>query len=176
MVDIMEIIGAEMPQLADMVDELKDEITLLKQIKTIFNANTLLRHPMYIVTTAVDIPASSTLQQPTKILDTSIAGSYGARLASVSIAVDSIFQANYYWKLVIDGVTSPTQPFIPFDPTVNTFDLIPAGTFYLLKPGAGIHLYAYNATGTTNDGHASIYVSADLIDNQNEYNILQGLI
>ena len=172
----MGILEAEMPALADLVDELKDEITLLKQLKTIFNANTLLRHPMYIVTTAVDVPASSTLQNPKTILDTAIAGSYGARLASVSIAVDAVFQANYYWKLVVDGVTSPTQPFIPFDPTVNTFDLIPSGTFYLLKPGAGIHFYAYNATGTTNDGHASIYVSADLIDNQNEYNILQGLI
>jgi len=172
----MGIVGAEIPEMADMVDELKDEITLLKQIKLIFNTNTLLRHPMYLVTTAVDVPASSTLQNPATILNTSVAGSYGARLASVSIAVDSIFQANYYWKLVVDGVTSPAQPFVPFDPTVNTFDLIPAGTFYLLKPGAGIHFYAYNETGTTSDGHASIYVSADLIDNQNEYNILQGLI
>jgi len=172
----MGIIEAEMPQLADMVDELKDEITLLKQIKLIFNTNTLLRHPMYLVTTAVDVSALSTLQSPATLLDTAVAGSYGARLASVSIAVDAVFQANYYWKLVVDGVTSPTQPFIPFDPTVNTFDLIPSGTFYLLKPGAGIHFYAYNATGTTSDGHASIYVSADLIDNQNEYNILQGLI
>jgi len=172
----MGIVGAEIPEMADMVDELKDEITLLKQIKLIFNTNTLLRHPMYLVTTAVDVPASSTLQNPATILNTSVAGSYGARLASVSIAVDSIFQANYYWKLVVDGVTSPAQPFVPFDPTVNTFDLIPAGTFYLLKPGAGIHFYAYNETGTTSDGNASIYVSADLIDNQNEYNILQGLI
>jgi len=172
----MGIVLSQTPEFADMIDELKDEITILKQIKTIFNTNTLLRHPMYIVTTAVDVPASSTLQNPKTILDTAIAGSYGARLASVSIAVDAIFQANYYWKLVVDGITSPTQPFIPFDPTVNTFDLIPSGTFYLLKPGAGIHFYAYNATGTTNDGHASIYVSADLIDNQNEYNILQGLI
>jgi len=172
----MGIVGTEIPEMADMVDELKDEIELLKQLKTIFNTNTMLRHPMYLVTTAVDVPASSTLQNPKAILDTAVAGSYGARLASVSIAVDSIFQANYYWKLVVDGVTSPTQPFIPYDPTVNTFDLIPSGTFYLLKPGAGIHFYAYNATGTTSDGHASIYVSADLIDNQNEYNILQGLI
>jgi len=172
----MGIVLSQTPEFADMVDELKDEIELLKQIKLIFNTNTLLRHPMYLVTTAVDVPASSTLQNPKAILDTAVAGSYGARLASVSIAVDAVFQANYYWKLVVDGVTSPTQPFIPFDPTVNTFDLIPAGTFYLLKPGAGVHFYAYNATGITSDGHASIYVSADLIDNQNEYNILQGLI
>jgi len=172
----MGIVLSQTPEFADMVDELKDEITLLKQIKLIFNTNTLLRHPMYLVTTAVDVPAGSTLQSPATILNTAVAGSYGARLASVSIAVDAIFQANYYWKLVVDGVTSPTQPFIPFDPTVNTFDLIPSGTFYLLKPGAGVHFYAYNATGTTSDGHASIYVSADLIDNQDEYNILQGLI
>ena len=173
----MGFLAEEEPALLDIVDELKDTVTYLKQLKTILNTNTLLRHPMYIITTAVDVPASSNLQNPFAVLPkTTIAGSYGARLASVSIAVDAVFQANYYWKLIVDGVTNPAAPFVPFDPTVNTFDLIPSGTFYLLKPGAAITLLAYNATGTTNDGHASIYISADMIDTQEEYDILSGKI
>lgn len=91
-----------------------------------------------------------------------LAGSNGALLASVSISVDAIFQTNYQWQYVIDGVTSPVPPFQDFDPTVNVMDLVPTGKFFYLKPGAGLTINAFNSvSGNSSDGIMSILVTTN---------------
>jgi hypothetical protein len=102
---------------------------------------------------------------PYTVYDFPIGSDSGARLASVSISVDAIFQANYYWSLFIDGVTGPTgKNYEPFDPTVNTFEAVPASKFYILRPGARVQIKAYNAvSGNTKDGIISVFVAADLL-------------
>lgn len=98
----------------------------------------------------------------------SVAGPYGARLASVSLSVDAVFQANYYWKSKIDSVTPSGVNFVPWDSTVNTFEEVPTGNPFLLRPGSGIAITAYNAVSTnTNDGIMSVsVVSSDLTEDE----------
>ena len=99
-----------------------------------------------------------------------VAGPYGARLASVSYSVDAIFQSNFYWKSKIDGITTPSATFQPWDSTVSTFEEVPTGNPFLLKPGAGIAIYAYNANSSnTSNGIMSVsVVAADLTEDEYE--------
>ena len=135
------------------------------EVVQLLMSNTVMLKPTYLPLIGQSIPASSSVSNPYTVLSTQLAGSYGARLASVSIAVDSVFQTNFYWRVIVDGVVDPNIPFQPFDPTVNVFDLVPSGTFFLLKPGAGIHIQAYNNnSGNTTNGIMSIYIALDLLD------------
>lgn len=89
---------------------------------------------------------------------TTIGGQYGALLASISISVDAVFQTNYKWQLIITGVTSPNPPFQDYDPTVNTFDDVPNGKFYYVKPGANVQINVFNSVSTnTTDGIMSVF-------------------
>lgn len=123
---------------------------------------------------AVSVPATSTnSSQPFTVYQNSIGGTYGCRLASVSIAVDAVFQTNFFWADFITGVTQPNPPLGPFDPTVNTFDEVPSGKFFVLKPGASIKITAINNVSTNlTNGIMSVNVVYDLIT-EGEYNLLQ---
>jgi len=135
---------------------------LLSAANTILH-NPLLVHPFVDREINVDVPQASTSPNtPFTVYDYAVGGQYGARLSSVSISVDAIFQANYYWTMFIDGVTGPNgKNFQPFDPTVNTFEAVPTAEFYYLKPQAHVTITAYNQSGISNDGHMSVFVSAD---------------
>jgi hypothetical protein len=107
------------------------------------------------------VPASvKTSTSPFTVYDYAVGGSCGAVLSSVSISVDAVFQANFYWSMFIDGVTGPTgKEYEPFDPTVNTFEAVPAAKVYLLRPQAHVQIKAYNANGNNNNNAImSVYV------------------
>jgi hypothetical protein len=111
---------------------------------------------------AVDVPQASTLAAPFTVYEKAVGSSGGGSLlASVSIAVDSVFQTDYYWSLFIDGVTGPAgSTFEPFDPTVNTFEAVPSARSYLLDPGAKVKITAYNHGNVAHDGTISVYIAA----------------
>ena len=157
---------------SQMLSELKKNNNELITANILSRLNTTLRHPNYIPSIADVVPSTSTLQNPFDVFDAVIGGTYGSRLSGVSLAVDSVFQTNYHWQLQVDGITNPNPSFMPFDPTVNTFDLVPQGEFYLVKPGSGIHIKSYNHnTSNTTDGVISIYIAIDML-NQEESNAL----
>lgn len=122
---------------------------------------------------AISVPNTSVSTSPFTVYSATIGGQWGARLATGSIAVDSIFQTNYNWNFVLTGATSTNNTFQPFDPTVNTFDIVPNGKFIIVKPGTRLTIQAYNNTSTTSDGIMSVYVVADLLK-QDEAGLIFG--
>jgi hypothetical protein len=143
-----------------------DQSLTLDAARTILSGN-VLGVPFFDREIATEVPYTvQSAATPFKVYDFPVGGSNGALLSSVSIAVDSVFQTNYLWTLFIDGVTGPTgNQFESFDPTVNTFEAVPASKTYLLKPQAHVQIKAYNAnSGNNNNGIISVFVVAGMLN------------
>ena len=167
---IISNIGTDFNKTEDINSQ--DILQELKISNILARISSILKHPNYIPSIANIASSTSTLQNPITLFDTPIGSNYGAVLASVSLSADTVFQSDYYWQLSVSGITNPNPPFMPFDPTVNTFDLIPAGVFFLLKPGSAVKIKAYNHnTANITDGLLSIYVVVDILT-QNESEVL----
>ena len=140
--------------------------------------NPVIRNPWFDLESAYQNVSHSntTPAAPAIIYNYPVGGQFGAKLASVSVSADSVFQSNFYWAVFIDGVTGPAgKNFKPFDPTVNTYEAVPAAEFYLLKPFAVVQILAYNQGGTSTNGTLSVSIAADLLT-QDEQTILQKYI
>lgn len=134
----------------------------------------VVRNVVPFIKQKVPLSPTSTIQSPTMIFDAPISFDKGAKVLSISIAYDSVAQANYNWKYRLDGVQT-SMDFQPFDPTVDVVDLVPSSWAYLLSPGAALKIQAYNATGTTSMGYMSVFVATSQLS-QNEYNIYFGKV
>ena len=105
---------------------------------------------------------SNSLESPFTVYSNNVAGDNGARLASVSISVDAVFQSGFQNNLFIDGVTGVNgKTFLPFDPTVSTFEQVPQGEFMYLKPGASVLIQAYYTGSGSTNGSMSVSVVSD---------------
>lgn len=123
--------------------------------------NSAMSEPVEVPSIANSVPSSATKDDPAVVFNETISGSYGARLASISVAVDAVFQTNYKWLLSILNTGYPSQTWQSFDPTVNTFEEVPSGKYFIVKAGTTIQIKAYNNTGTSSDGIMSVYLVYD---------------
>jgi hypothetical protein len=144
--------------------ELSDQqlTTLANTLSRSIRRSTEIDQPFIDKKLEVSVPSTSTLQSPFNVYGpTTIGGQWGARIATISLAVDAVFQTNYYWRFIISGATGTYNDFGPFDSNINTFDIVPMGKFINVKAGANLTVQAYNQTGTANNAIMSVYTVAD---------------
>lgn len=139
-----------------------DDLATIMAAQTIMNTSTMTQPTQAPqIATVVPYTNNSALNAFT-VFSQPIAGSYGARLASVSVAVDAVFQSNFKWLLQVASVTSAGISYQSFDPTVNTFEDVPSGTFFLVGPGSTVVIKAFNNNpSNTNNGIMSVNLTYD---------------
>ena len=125
-----------------------------------------LTNPNPIEDTNIVALATSTAANPQVLFNDNIGGTYGGKVYSISLAVDAVFQSNFYIKVEIDGVSIGTikhpNNFHPWDATTNTFDYVKTNTNYKLQKNANITISAYNNnSGNTTNGNVSVYIVVD---------------
>ncbi len=83
-------------------------------------------------------------------------------LFSVSLAVDSTFQSDYSFLLIIDGIEQDLNDYSFFPSNSSSYEFVPSTAQGGLPIGAGaiISIYVYNTGGASIDGHISISILA----------------
>jgi hypothetical protein len=117
------------------------------------------------VATDIDVSASQTIP-PTIAQFRYLLPNLPTNLYSLSIAVDSTFQANYSYKLIISSIIQDYNNFALFPANATSYEFVP-NTFHggiPLAPNTLIEIYAYNSQGASSDGHFSVSILATTSD------------
>ena len=114
--------------------------------------------------TNVSVSLTQTTEPDTPLFEFD-AGNLPLRLHQLNISVNSGFQANAYYKIVIDGISQQANAFQPWNAAAAILNVVPTGKFLPVNSQGSIKIYAYNPTGQSTQAMSfSVDLMAEVID------------
>ncbi|MEM3264923.1 MAG: hypothetical protein QXH07_03100 [Thermoplasmata archaeon] len=113
------------------------------------------------VVTNIDVPSSQTTP-PVAPQFSYLLPNSPTNLYSLNIAVDSTFQSNYSYLVVISTIIQDGNDYRLFPSNQTSYEFVPQTLQggIPLAPNTLIQIYAYNSNAAASDGHFSVSILA----------------
>ena len=89
-------------------------------------------------------------------------GQFPCLLASLQITGNSIFLANYSFKVQLQGLNIYQNQFSLAAAGSSGTEFVQQGTTYLIPPNSTLYVYAYNSGGTGSNGLMNVFAVFDI--------------